>query len=227
MIRSAPSSLAASTAMRPTAPSPTTATVFPGPASAAPAPNHPVPSTSEAASSDGMRSSLGCPGVATRVPSANGIRARSAWVPIVPSTNWACTHLDWKPAWQISQVLSEMTKDPTTKSPTFTVSTSAPTSSTMPTYSWPIAWCSTGAMPRYGHRSEPQMQLAASRMMASDGSMILGSSRSTTCTSPGSYMITPRTGLLLLLVGLVIAGCCAGRTGGLQPAYSSSLTWSS
>ena len=49
MIRSAPSCLAARTPSRPTAPSPTTATVLPGPASAATAPNQPVPSTSEAA----------------------------------------------------------------------------------------------------------------------------------------------------------------------------------
>ena len=62
MIRSAPSCLAASTPSRPTAPSPTTATVLPGPASAATAPNQPVPSTSEAASRLGTRSSVGHPG---------------------------------------------------------------------------------------------------------------------------------------------------------------------
>src|SRR5829696_684722 len=68
IIRSAPSCLAASTASRPTAPSPTTATVLPGPASAATAPNQPVPSTSEAASRLGIRSSGGIPGVATGLP---------------------------------------------------------------------------------------------------------------------------------------------------------------
>src|SRR5215217_3330254 len=73
MIRSAPSCLAASTASRPTAPSPTTATVLPGAASAATAPNQPVPSTSEAASRLGIISSGGRPGVATRVPSASGL----------------------------------------------------------------------------------------------------------------------------------------------------------
>ena len=41
-----------------------------------------------------------------------------------PCTNSACTHLDWKPAWQISQVLSEITNEPTTKSPGLTVWTS-------------------------------------------------------------------------------------------------------
>ena len=50
MTRSAHRWRAARTASSPTAPSPTTATVLPGPASAATAPNQPVPSTSEAAS---------------------------------------------------------------------------------------------------------------------------------------------------------------------------------
>src|SRR5437588_12905533 len=70
MIRSLPSCLAARTPIRPTAPSPTTATVFPGPASAATAANQPVPSTSDAASSDGISARSGWPGVETRVPSA-------------------------------------------------------------------------------------------------------------------------------------------------------------
>lgn len=76
------------------------------------------------------------------------MRAFSAWVPIPAWTNSACTHLDWKPAWQISQVLSEMTKEPTTKSPGLTVFTSEPTSSTTPTYSWPMRVWSAGSMPR-------------------------------------------------------------------------------
>jgi hypothetical protein len=84
MIRSAPSWLAASTASSPTAPSPTTATVLGGPASAATAPNQPVPSTSEAASKLRIRSSEGMSGVATRVPSARGTRRDSAWAPLAP-----------------------------------------------------------------------------------------------------------------------------------------------
>ena len=46
--------------------------------------------------------------------------------------------------------------------------------------------------PRYGHRSEPQMQVAVRRMTASVGSTIFGSSRSSTRTSPGACMTTPR-----------------------------------
>src|SRR5438445_313614 len=94
MICPAPSCLAARTASRPTAPSPTTATVLPGCTWAALAPNQPVPSTSEAASRLGTRSSEGTPGVATRVPSASGIRASSAWVPIDPM-GWRWTHELW------------------------------------------------------------------------------------------------------------------------------------
>src|SRR4051794_10854101 len=61
MIRVAPSCFAASTAMRPTAPQPTT-TVLPGPASAATAANQPVPRTSEAASRLAILSTGGVPG---------------------------------------------------------------------------------------------------------------------------------------------------------------------
>ena len=94
MTRSAPNSLAARIARRPTAPSPTTATVLPGPASAATAPNQPVPSTSEAASSEASTSGSSGrpPGTTTRVPSACGMRTNSAWVPL---TNPPLTQRDW------------------------------------------------------------------------------------------------------------------------------------
>ncbi len=59
MMRSAPICLAASTPIRPTAPSPTTTTVDPGCTRAASAAYQPVPSTSEVASRLGIRSSDG------------------------------------------------------------------------------------------------------------------------------------------------------------------------
>src|SRR5215212_8903587 len=90
-----------------------------------------------------------------------------------------------------------MTNDPTTKSPTRTFFTSRPTSSTTPAYSWPITWWSAGSTPRYGHRSDPQMQVAVRRTTASVGSIIFGSSRSSTRTSPAVYITTPRIRLLL------------------------------
>src|SRR5437016_3373133 len=78
--------------------------------------------------------------------------------------------------------------------------TSLPTSSTMPQYSCPIGvgW-TTGLMPRYGHRSEPQTQAAEILMMASVGLKIVGSSRSSKRTSRGAYSTAPRIVYLLLL----------------------------
>src|SRR6478736_9915816 len=52
-------------------------------------------------------------------------------------------------------------------------------------------------MPRYGHRSDPQMHVADSVMIASVDSRIFGSSRFTTRTSPGEYITTPRTSHVL------------------------------
>src|SRR3984893_10227729 len=96
------------------------------------------------------------------------------------------------------------------------IRTSRPTSSTTPTYSCPIGCGSaTGSMPRQAHRSEPHTQVAARRMTASVGSLIFGSSRCSTRTSPGAEMIAPlmvafpsarfcRRGGLVLLVGDVL-----------------------
>ena len=67
--------------MRPTAPSPTTTAVQPGWTRAASAAYHPVPSTSDAASRLGIRSSGGISAVATSVPSAFGMRAIGACPP--------------------------------------------------------------------------------------------------------------------------------------------------
>lgn len=74
VMRSAPISLAAITAHRPTAPSPTTTAVEPGLTSVASAAHQPVPITSETARSPGQNRSSGTPSVATRVPWALGIR---------------------------------------------------------------------------------------------------------------------------------------------------------
>src|SRR4051812_30805640 len=68
----------------------------------------------------------------------------------------------------------------------------------MPTYSWPIGrGSSTVSMPRYGHRSDPQTHVAASRMIASVGFSMVGSGRSSTRTSPGAYITVPRMELPL------------------------------
>src|SRR6266581_2182533 len=79
MIRSAPICLAESTPRRPTAPSPTTATVMPGFTFAASAANQPVPKTSEVDSRLGIMSLEGTPGVADELGVLAGrLVARSA-----------------------------------------------------------------------------------------------------------------------------------------------------
>lgn len=70
----------------------------------------------------------------------------SAWQ---PPTNSLCGHEVWYPARQIAQVLSEAKKEPMTNCPDLMSCTSAPVSSTTPTYSWPIGvGADTGLMPR-------------------------------------------------------------------------------
>src|SRR6266404_5262371 len=189
MIRSAPISWAESTPSRPTAPSPTTATLAPDFTFAASAANQPVPITSESANRLGIRSSEGTSGVATSVPSARGTRSNGA---CAPPTNSFCWQDVWYPAWQCGQVLSEAKNEPMTNWPGLTDLTALPTSSTMPQYSWPIGvgWA-IGWIPRYGHRSDPHTHVAEILMMASVGLMILGTSRSSKRTSRGPYRTAP------------------------------------
>src|SRR5436190_1745724 len=63
-------------------------------------------------------------------------------------------------------------------------------------------------MPRYGHRSDPQMHVADSVMTASVGSRIFGSSRSTTRTSPAEYITTPRTSHVLSVQVVAYRSTC-------------------
>ncbi len=199
MIRSAPSSFAAITAHRPTAPSPTTTAVEPGVTWAASAAHQPVPITSDTARSPGQNSSSGTSSVATRVPCAFGMRTYSAWQVLM---NSRFTQFDWKPARQCGQVLSDVANEPTTNWPGRTAVTSGPVSSTKPTYSWPIGCASSVASrPRHGHRSEPQTQVTAVRMIASVGFRILGSSRVSKRTSPGAWITAPR------MRGVLTYGC--------------------
>ena len=77
----------------------------------------------------------GTPSVFTRLPSAWVTRAYSAW-PLAVKPR--LTQPDWAPARQCGQVLSQWSNGTTTKSPGRNDVTSAPTSSTTPTHSWPI-----------------------------------------------------------------------------------------
>src|SRR5215217_3785229 len=137
MICSAPSWLAASTASSPTAPSPTTATVLAGPASAATAANQPVPSTSEAASRLGISSAAGSSGggdqgaVGQRDPQQLGLGTQGAHGH--PLDTGA---LVAGPAELAAVVGGPERADPNWPGRMFW--TWRPTSWTTPTYSWPI-----------------------------------------------------------------------------------------
>src|SRR5437899_7412163 len=164
MIRPAPICFGESTPSRPTAPSPTTATVAPGFTLAASAANQPVPITSESVRRLGIMSADGTSGVATSVPLASGMRTKGA---CASPTNSLCWHDDWYPIWQLGQLLSDAKNEPITNWPGLIEVTALPTSSTMPQYSCPIlVGCVSPMMPRQGQRTDPQSQIADSLMMA-------------------------------------------------------------
>src|SRR4051812_7530392 len=72
-------------------------------------------------------------------------------------------------------------------------------------------------MPRYGHRSEPHTQAADSRMSASVGARIRGSSRSSTRTSPGAWSTTPR--MLDVPSDRLVPGCLMLAGGPSPPGH--------
>jgi len=137
MTRSAPSCLAARTARRPTAPSPTTATSYLALL------RRRRRRTSQcrarlrrpASPGQGRRGRLGGSdqgAVSQRYAEVLGLSPEGAHRLAVHARALVTSR-------QISQVLSLAKKLPTTNCPGFTVRTSLPTSSTMPTYSWPSA----------------------------------------------------------------------------------------
>src|SRR5436309_2368818 len=151
--------------------------------------------TSERASRPGTREAPGISGSATRVPSASGTRTNWPWH---PSTGrpWAsgspkklpCAHDVVMPRRQWIQLPSLIENGAMTKEPGGTVRTSAPASSTTPTISCPMRLAdSVCHTPRYGHRSDPQMQAATTRTTASVGSRISGSGTSSARMSRGPY----------------------------------------
>ena len=138
MIRSAPSCWAARTPSRPTAPSPTTATVLPGPASAATAANQPVPSTSEAASRLGSGRRRGHPGWRPGCRRPAGPAASSAWAPTgADGSRVDAGGLVAGPA-DLAGVVGGEERPDDELAGLDGASPSSPTSSTMPTYSCPI-----------------------------------------------------------------------------------------
>ena len=167
MICSAPSRFAAITPQRPTAPSPTTAAVLPGrrPWPRAPrggrCPSRPRASAATASARRprrpaGRRAFRRPAGRAPPRPGRRRARSR-------PRSRRAGRR-SAVPRWQKSQVPSDQANGATTRSPGFTVRTSAPTASTTPMNSWPIRRpVSLGSIWLYGQRSLPQMQARVTR----------------------------------------------------------------
>src|SRR5690606_16700613 len=79
-----------------------------------------------------------------------------------------------------------MVNGTTTRSPFLRLVTALPTSSTMPIGSWPMMSPSfiMGTKPSKRWRSEPQMAVEVTRMMASEGCWMTGSGWVSTRTSP-------------------------------------------
>ena len=150
MIRSAPRRLAASTPEMPTAPSPTTATVWPGATAAHTAAWWPVAMTSDSVSSERIISSeWPDPGTVTSVLSASGTRTASPWPPSpFIGKNPPFMQAVVTPFRQFGQVPSLNANGAMTSSPLARLRTSAPTSSTTPMNSWPIGPGSNGESPR-------------------------------------------------------------------------------
>jgi hypothetical protein len=227
MICSAPRRFAAITPQRPTAPSPTTAAVLPGPTLAHTAAWWPVPITSASVRRDGISASSSPAGSTASVPSAWGTRTASACAPATgplpknPPLMQAVCSLSW----QKMQVPSEKANGMTTKSPCFMVRTSAPISSTVAIASWPITRpVSLCGSVLYGQRSLPQMQARVTRMMASVGSSILGSGTFSIRTSPAPYMTVAR---ICRYLPASISGAAAYSSSVTCSPQVAALLWSS
>ena len=150
MIRSAPRRLAASTPERPTAPSPTTATVSPSLTSAQTAAWWPVAMTSERVSSEREHLvGVARAGDAHERPVGQRRPHRLALPAVaVRGQKPPATHAVVMPCRQCGQVPSLNANGAITKSPFSMLRTSAPVSSTTPMNSCPIGPGGNGVSPR-------------------------------------------------------------------------------
>lgn len=107
-------------------------------------------------------------------------------IPCPPAARWGlCCHTALL-ARQYEQYPHPSVEGMTTRSPTLRFLTSGPTYSTTPTPSWPrmVPSCIPARVPRTMCRSVPQIALEVSRTMASVGSLIFGSSTSSSLIIP-------------------------------------------
>src|SRR6187402_3403942 len=94
------------------------------------------------------------------------------------------SHNEVVPALQAPQLPHAIGNGTTTRSPTFRLETPRPSSTTSPMNSWPSTspFSMLGTKPLYKCRSEPQIAVLVTRMMASRGLKIWGSGTSWTST---------------------------------------------
>ena len=176
MMRSAPICFAARTPIRPTAPSPTTTTVEPGWTRAASAAYQPVPSTSEIASRLGIRSSTG-----VRRGDQRAVGQRHARVGRLRAGHELALlagGLKAEPAMRTG-VVGEAERADDELAGLDRLHLAADLDDHAAVFMAHVHGAvDIGCSPRYGQRSEPQMQVADSLMMASVGFWIFGSATS-------------------------------------------------
>ena len=136
-------------------------------------------------------------GILTTDASAAGTATASAWPPCssseVPNTLVpALVHTTTSPARHAAQTPQPITPDTSTRSPLATVVTAGPTSSTVPTNSWPR--CTPGIVmgPWYRCRSLPQMAVRSTRSSSPSGPGTPASGTSSTDTSRSPFSTTAR-----------------------------------
>ena len=102
------------------------------------------------------------------------------------------SHCEGRPVEHMVQCPQEMVKGTTTRSPGRTPVTSAPTSSTMPIGSWPMMSPAVmnGPSTSYRWRSEPQIAVEVTRMIASVGCWRIGSGTVSTLTRSVPCQVT-------------------------------------
>src|SRR3954454_3384307 len=183
--------------MSPIGPSPSTTTVPPRGIAAYSTACHAVGSTSDRYT---YRSSDGPSGTLMWVNCAWGTRRYSAcppgtWpyifeypnraAPAPYSRTWVVSHCVYSCWSHMKQAPHDTWNGMTTRSPRLRAVISEPTSSTTPIASWPRMSPRSRNAPRvsYRCRSEPQMLVVVTRMIASVGSSIFGSGTSSTRTS--------------------------------------------
>src|SRR6478672_7518744 len=172
----------------PIGPAPTTATVSPG---CTPPFRTPTSyAVGRMSARNNTSSSVRPSGTLYRDVSANGTRANSAWRPSIVWPKIQPPPPVQRPYWpplQYWQRPHEVMHETSTRSPGSIVVTAEPTSTTVPTASWPriVPGWHVGTWPLRMCKSVPQIVDVSMRTMASVGSRIVGSETDSQARCPG------------------------------------------